>query len=54
MNIKIIGSGSNGNAYVLENNNEQILIECGLPYNKLVKEINFGKLCGAIISHSHS
>jgi len=55
MLLKILGSSSAGNQYVLENNNgNQLLIECGLKYDKVAKYINFSKAQGLIISHAHS
>jgi len=55
MLLKILGSSSAGNQYVLENNNgNQLLIECGLKYDKVAKYINFNKVQGLIISHAHN
>ena len=48
MNYKIINTGSNGNATVIE---EIILIDCGVSYKKLEKYV--GKLKLVFISHIH-
>ncbi len=55
MELKIIGSGSKGNAYLLENGEEALLIECGVNFNEIKKALNFSfsKVSGAIVSHSH-
>lgn len=38
MNLTVVGSGSNGNCYVLQNEEEALIIEAGLPFDKKVKE----------------
>ena len=55
MELKIHGSSSAGNCYVLENDNEALLIEAGLPY-KIISELidfNYSKFVGCLISHRH-
>jgi len=55
MELKIIGTGSKGNAYVLENEHEALLIECGVNINKIKKALNFNltKVVGCIVTHEH-
>lgn len=55
MELKIIGSSSSGNGYVLDNGNEALLIECGMAWKNVQKAVNFGvcRIQGAIISHEH-
>lgn len=55
MELKVIGSGSAGNCYVLENNNTALIIECGVSWQKLQKAMNYKthKIIGCILSHSH-
>lgn len=55
MDLKIIGSSSSGNGYVLDNGNEALLIECGMTWRNVQKAVNFGvsRIKGAIISHEH-
>lgn len=55
MELKIIGTGSSGNAYVLENEKEALLIECGVRFSEIKKALDFnvGKVGGCIVSHSH-
>ena len=38
MTMTVIGSGSAGNCYVLQNEQEAIILEAGLPFGKEVKE----------------
>lgn len=55
MKLKVIGSGSKGNAYLLENEEEAILIECGVNIMDIKKAIDFkvNKISGAIVTHEH-
>jgi len=55
LELKIIGSGSKGNAYLLENGEEALLIECGVNFNEIKKALNFSfsKVSGAIVTHAH-
>lgn len=56
MKLKVIGSGSSGNTYLLENERECLVIEAGLPFKEVKKSIDFevGKIVGVIASHSHN
>ena len=55
MKLKVIGSGSKGNAYLLENEQEAILIECGVSIIEIKKAVNFdvNKISGCIVTHEH-
>lgn len=55
MRLKIIDSGSKGNGYVLENNEEILLIEAGVKGKEILQAINYevGKVVGCIVSHEH-
>lgn len=55
MELKIIGTGSTGNAYVLENEKEALLIECGVRFSEIKKALDFNisKVAGCLVSHSH-
>lgn len=55
MELKVIGSGSSGNAYLLENEEEVLLIECGVKIQdiKTALNFNFKKLVGCIVTHEH-
>lgn len=53
--FKSLASSSAGNAYLLEGYETKILIECGLPFNKLVSKL-YGDLTSidaCIVSHEH-
>jgi phosphoribosyl 1,2-cyclic phosphodiesterase len=55
MKLQIIGTGSKGNSYILSNENEALLIECGVNIKEIKKALNFDlkKVVGCIVSHEH-
>lgn len=55
MNLKVLGSGSSGNCYILESNAEALIIEAGLPFREVKIALNFDirKIVGVIVSHCH-
>ena len=55
MRLKVLGSGSSGNCYMLENENEALIIEAGLPFMEVKKELDFNviKIVGVLASHTH-
>lgn len=55
MKIEVIASGSAGNCYKVSNKNTALLIECGIPYKKIQKALNFKttNIDGVLVSHEH-
>lgn len=55
MVLSVLGSSSSGNAYVLHNVGEALLIEAGIPFKKVVTELkgNISKVVGCLITHEH-
>ena len=55
MQLQIINSNSAGNAYILSNDKEALLIECGVNWEKIKQAIGYqiSKVVGCIISHEH-
>lgn len=55
MKLKILGSGSSGNCYILENDVEALIIEAGVPFMEVKKSLNFNirKIKAIIITHEH-
>ena len=55
MKLKVLGSGSSGNCYILENDTEALIIEAGLPFMEVKKVLDFNvrKIVGVICSHGH-
>lgn len=55
MNVTTLGSGSSGNGYVIQNDREALIIECGINYKYAVEALggNVGKVSGCLVTHSH-
>jgi len=55
MQLKVINTGSKGNAYLLENEKEALLIECGVKFDEIKKAIGFkiSKIVACICTHEH-
>lgn len=55
MTITTLGSGSSGNGYVLQNETEALIIECGVNYKHAVGVLkgNVSKVNGCLVTHSH-
>ena len=53
--LKIIGSSSSGNAYILDCGSEQLILELGVSWKEILKALNFdlSKVVGVCVSHSH-
>jgi phosphoribosyl 1,2-cyclic phosphodiesterase len=55
MKLKVLGSGSKGNCYILQGDKETLLLECGLPWKGILKglDFNIGDVSGCLVSHEH-
>lgn len=55
MRLKVLGSGSSGNCYILENDKEALIIEAGLPFMEVKKALDFNvrKIKAVLITHEH-
>ena len=55
MRLDVIGSGSSGNEYILQNDNEALIIECGMALKDTIRVLNnnLKKVVGCLITHSH-
>jgi phosphoribosyl 1,2-cyclic phosphodiesterase len=53
--LKVIGSSSKGNGYMLECAEEKLLIEIGCRQEDIAKATNFNteNIVGVIVSHAH-
>lgn len=56
MKLKVLGSASSGNCYLLESENSCLIIEAGIPFSKLkiALDFNIAKVQGVLCSHIHS
>ena len=55
MQLQVIGSGSQGNSYLLSNDTDVLLIELGVQFKRIKKALDYdlSKINGALVSHSH-
>ena len=55
MKLKVIGSSSAGNGYILENDREALLIEAGCRFTEVKEALNYDirKVVGCLVSHEH-
>ena len=51
--LKVISSGSFGNSYIIKCEKETLLLELGLPYREIIKNLNYkiNDVAGCLVSH---
>ena len=56
MILKVLGSSSRGNCYVLENEREALILEAGIRFSEVKRALNFNvsKVAGCLITHEHA
>lgn len=56
MEIKVLGSSSKGNCYVVSDGKTRLLLDCGLPVRAIMTGIDFKPqtVAGCLITHSHN
>lgn len=54
--LKILGSSSAGNAYILEASDETLIIELGVGWSEILRSLNYDltKVYSCLVSHRHS
>lgn len=53
MILTTLSSSSSGNIHVLDNGVTTIILDCGIKYGRLVKELNSLNINGVLITHEH-
>ena len=55
MELTVLSSSSKGNCYILQNDNEALVIEAGVSLLEVKKAVGFNisKIRGVLISHEH-
>lgn len=55
MKLKVLGSSSSGNCYLIEANGEKLILDAGVNFKKVQKELNynFDGINGVLITHEH-
>ena len=51
--LKILGSGSSGNGYIIEAGGQSLIIELGMPYEDYIVNTDFSSIVACIVSHRH-
>lgn len=53
--LKVLSTGSHGNCYILEADGEQLLLECGVTYKRILEglEYDLSKVKGCLVTHEH-
>lgn len=56
MELKVLGSSSSGNCYILDNGKEALIIEAGIGMRQVKKTLgyNLKKVAGCIVTHAHN
>ena len=55
MNLQVISTGSKGNAYLLSHGQDDLLLDAGVTYEKILKAVRFNPaaLQGVLVTHAH-
>jgi phosphoribosyl 1,2-cyclic phosphodiesterase len=55
MKLKVLGSNSHGNCYILENDSEALILEAGVKFAEVQRALNFNisTIVGCLITHEH-
>ena len=55
MKLKVLGSSSKGNCYILEGEYSTLILEAGVSFNKVKKALDFklDDIAGCLITHEH-
>jgi len=55
MVLKVLGSSSAGNCYILENDSEALILEAGIRFSEVKRALNYNvnKIVGCLITHEH-
>ena len=54
-NLKVLGSSSKGNCYLLSTSKEVLIIECGIKYKDILKGLDYdlSNVVGCLVTHEH-
>ena len=51
--VEVLATGSKGNCYLLTSGESRILLDCGLPYKKTLKLLDFKLPTTVLVTHEH-
>lgn len=54
--LKVVGSSSKGNSYIIETSNESLILELGCKWSEVLEMLDYKieKVLGVLVSHAHS
>lgn len=54
--LKVVGSGSSGNCYLLQTEKETLILELGCKWSEVLEMLDYKieKVLGVLVSHAHS
>lgn len=54
--LKVVGSSSKGNSYIIETSNGSLILELGCKWNEVLEMLDYkiGNVSGVLISHAHT
>lgn len=54
--LKVVGSSSKGNSYIIETSNESLILELGCKWSEVLEMLDYkiDKIVGVLLSHAHS
>ena len=53
IDVEVLATGSKGNCYLLTSGEKRILLDCGLPYKKTLKLLDFKLPTAVMVTHEH-
>lgn len=53
MKLKVLGSSSKGNCYILESKKDSLIIEAGVNIKEIKQAVNWPVVSGCVVSHEH-
>lgn len=55
MTLKVLGSSSSGNCYILQNDREALILDAGVRPQEVKRALGYdvAKVCGCLITHEH-
>ena len=53
--LTVLASGSSANGYIIQADNEVLILEAGMPFKECAKKLNFNLegIRGVCVSHAH-
>ena len=53
IDIKVLATGSSGNAYLIKDGKSSLLLDCGISFSEIQKRSDYARIDTIFVSHSH-